>query len=320
MESRQRGISKRVKRAWKRLTGEPDDIRELRSHITSNIILLNSFSERFTGDKVVKLVWHQDDQECRAILDWLTPIDYTSLQNDFIRRRQAGTGQWLLDSPEFQSWLKTDKQTLFCPGVPGAGKTILTSIVVDDLEKRFQDNKSTGIAYLYFHFRRQHEQKTDDILASLLKQLAQGQSLPESLKSLYDSHRHKRTRPSFDEISRPLQSVAAMYSRVFIIVDALDECQTFDGCRSRFLMEIFALQARCGANIFATSRFIPEITSTFNQGMVIEIRASDEDVQRYLEGHMGQLPSFVGRNRKLQEEIKTGISEAVDGMYVPSRC
>ena len=50
--------------------------------------------------------------------------------------------------------------------------------------------------------------------------------------------------------------------------------------------------------------------------MTLEIRASNEDVERYLEGHIRQLPSFVQRNRQLQEEIKTGISEAVDGMYV----
>ena len=70
------------------------------------------------------------------ILDWLTPVDYGPQQTDNIRRRQPGTGQWLLDSAEYQTWLKTSKQTLFCPGIPGAGKTILTSIVIDRSEER----------------------------------------------------------------------------------------------------------------------------------------------------------------------------------------
>ncbi len=78
-----------------------------------------------------------------------------------------------------------EKQTLFCPGIPGAGKTILTSIVVDDLHTRFQNNERIGIAYLYCNFRRQEEQRAGDLLASLLKQLAQGQSsMPESVRSL----------------------------------------------------------------------------------------------------------------------------------------
>lgn len=94
----------------------------------------------------------------------------------------------------------------------------------------------------------------DGLLASLLKQLAQGQSsLPGSVKDLYNRHKQKRTRPSFDEILQALQSVAVRCSRVFLVVDALDECQASDGCRMRFLSALFNLQAKHGSNILATS-------------------------------------------------------------------
>jgi hypothetical protein len=265
---------------------------------------------------VDKLLRRQHDQEQQAILDWLTPIDHALQQSDYLKRRQPGTGQWLLDSAEYQAWLKTDKQTLFCPGIPGAGKTILTSIVIADLFNRFRNDTTVGIVYIYCNFRRKDEQKVDDLLSSLLKQLAESQSsLPGSVKDLYDRHKPKRTRPSLDEILAVLRSVATMYSRAFIIVDALDECQVSDGCRARFLSVLSNLQTH-RANIFATSRFIPDIVNQFKGSISLEIRASSQDVERYLEGHMGGLPSFVQRNEQLQEEIKTGISEAVDGMYV----
>jgi hypothetical protein len=71
----------------------------------------------------------QDNRERReehqAILDWLTPIDYAPQQYDFFRRRQKGTGEWLLKTNEFQEWVNQSKQTLFCPGIPGAGKTTI---------------------------------------------------------------------------------------------------------------------------------------------------------------------------------------------------
>jgi hypothetical protein len=124
---------------------------------------------------VDQLNQRQDNQERQAILDWITPINYDPQQSDFITRRQAGTGQWLLDSAKYQAWLITSKQTLFCPGIPGAGKTILTSIVVNDLNTRFTANQNVGIAYLYCNFRQRDEQSAEGLLASLLKQLTLAQ-------------------------------------------------------------------------------------------------------------------------------------------------
>jgi hypothetical protein len=136
------------------------------------------------------------------------------------------------------------------------------------------------------------------------------------VKDLYDRHKTKRTRLSLDEISRSLQAVTTLYSRVFIIIDALDECQVSDSCRTKLLSDIFSLQAKYGANLFATSRFLPEMTEKFYEGVHLEIRASNQDVERYLDGHMSQLPGCVLRSPDLQDEIKTDIIKAVDGMYV----
>ena len=305
---------------WKRVKWEPDDIREFRSRITANITLLNAFNGRVTKGNTVKLVRYQDNQERRVVIDWLTSIDYSTQQNDFISRQQEGTGQWLLDSKQFQDWLNKGKQTLFCPGIPGAGKTIITSIVVEHLNAKFQNDTSIGIAYLYCNFKRQQEQKPADLLSSLLKQLVQEKSsVPESVKSLYERHKNKGSRPSLEEILKSLHSIATDYSRVFILIDALDEFQISNVDRKKFLLEVFKLQNKTGTNIFATSRFIPEIMKEFEGSISLEIRARHEDVQRYLDAHMFELPLCVSRNRALQDTIKAEVIKAVDGMYVPTR-
>ena len=261
-----------------------------------------------------------DKEEDLNILKWLTPIDYAAQQSDHISRRQPGTGQWLLDSAEYQEWLKSPGKTLFCPGIPGAGKTILTAIVIDDIYSRSRFDTSVGIAYLYCDFRRQHEQKIEDLFANLLKQLAQQQaSIPDSVKTLHDDCRDKHKRPSHDEILSALHSVSTVYSRIFIIVDALDECQVTNGCRTKLLSGIFELQAsqaRVEVNIFSTSRYIPEIVERFKESISLEIRANDEDLQTYLAGHMEQLPPFVLSSPDLQNEVKATISHATNGMYV----
>jgi hypothetical protein len=257
-------------------------------------------------------------KEDLEILDWLTLINYGPQQSDLINRRQPGTGQWLLDSEVFQTWLNTAKQTLFCPGIPRAGKTILTSIVVEELTIRFFKDPTIGIAYIYCNFQRQDEQKIDDLLASLLKQLAESQSsLPSTVKDLYDRHKTKRTRPSLDELSGSLQSVTDFYSRVFIIVDALDECEK--ECRTRLLSKIFRLQEGQKLNFLATSRFIEEITAMFKGSNSLPIIATEKDVQTYLAGQIGRLPSFAQTSSDLQIKIKAVIAEAANGMCVRSK-
>ncbi|KAL5359318.1 hypothetical protein BJX96DRAFT_183666 [Aspergillus floccosus] len=270
-----------------------------------------------TGADVAQIKSKFDRDEDIKILKWLSQIDYALQQKHFIRIRQPGTAQWFLDSSEYQVWLKTDNQILFCPGIPGAGKTIITATIIDDLYHKFQDDTSIAIAYLYCDFRRQNEQKLEDLLANLLKQLTQRlSSIPDNVRALYKQYTDQPKRPSLEEISTALHSVSTFYSKVFIVIDALDECQVTDGCRTRLLHEIFNLRARQRASMCSTSRFIPEILEQFKGCVSLKIRARDADVQTYLAGHMTRLPPFVLENLNLQDKIKATISKAVDGMFL----
>ncbi|KAF3063346.1 putative ankyrin repeat protein [Trichoderma lentiforme] len=256
----------------------------------------------------------QSEEDCK-ILEWLSESDYSRHHNDNIYRRQEGTGQWLLNSKEYQDWLSTSKQKLFCPGIPGAGKTILTAIVIDNLHTRSLDDSTVGIAYHYCNFKRQDEQTAARLMASLLKQLCSYQrSLPDVVKAVHKKHTVNQTRPSLEDISITLQSVAGIYSRVFIAIDALDECQPKE--RSLFLSKFSDLQVKAEINIFATSRPILEIEKLFNGCQSIDIVASPDDIYKYVDGHISQLSDFVQHNPELQEQIKTEISASVQGMFL----
>ncbi|KAF6815362.1 ankyrin repeat protein [Colletotrichum plurivorum] len=159
---------------------------------------------------------------------WLSVTDYASIQRDHFEKAHQGTCQWFLNSPEYWLWQHSSGSTLYCPGIPGAGKTILASIVINDVVNKFQDD-GVGIAYIYFSYERRGEQNLDHVLSCLLKQLAQtalNQSrLPESVRELVNKHWRWGTRPSFSELFQTLQSICAVFSSVFILIDALDECQ-----------------------------------------------------------------------------------------------
>ncbi|KAF3318690.1 hypothetical protein TWF173_006705 [Orbilia oligospora] len=262
-------------------------------------------------------------QEDQKILNWLTPNDYSLQQNDICRNKRAGTGQWLLSSAEYRYWLATEKQTLFCPGIPGAGKTVLTSTIVGDLYSRFREKSDVGIAYIYCSFSRAgtKEQRVDQLLSSIIKQLSQNWgALPEVIKKLRKTHEKERSEPSLAELSETLQSVVALYARVFIAIDALDECGGMSW--ARLLEEMFSLQTNYGTNLVMTSRFIPEIIKKFETFPSLEIRASNDDIENYLGGCFDgsqmelEFSSVILSNQNLREDIKRVITDFADGMFL----
>ncbi|AEO70713.1 uncharacterized protein THITE_2057855 [Thermothielavioides terrestris NRRL 8126] len=258
--------------------------------------------------------------EARRVLDWLTPADYGPHHSDIFRRRQPGTGLWLLESDKFQTWVDGEKQMLFCPGVPGAGKTMLASIVIDHLQSRFHDRPGAGIAFVYCNFRRQDEQTAEHLIASLLKQLAcRLSSLPGAVKALYDRHAARGLRPSLGALAEALRCVAAMYEeKVFIVVDALDECKATDGTRENLMRMLLSLQSADSlkVNLLTTSRSISDVERQHASVPRLEVRATKGDIQQYVQGHMSELKPFVARRQDLQKEIVTGISDAVDGIFL----
>jgi hypothetical protein len=255
----------------------------------------------------------QDRAKHHNLAEWISATTYPAQQSDIIERKQEGTGQWFLDAPEVATWLNGPNRTLFCPGIPGAGKTMIAAIAIDNLLKLVPNN-SRGVAYVYCNYKNQVEQDAFSMLAAILKQLVQTQPLiVESVEQLHRKHANRGTKPSLDEVFNALQDVLAHYPTVYIVIDALDECQ--DIARRQFLAQIRKLQTGRDVRLMATSRFIPDIVEEFKKALKLEVQASDEDVKRFVAGQTHHLPRCIQRDPVLQELVQTKIVEAVDGMY-----
>ncbi|KAJ4288560.1 hypothetical protein N0V90_011797 [Kalmusia sp. IMI 367209] len=288
---------------------QPSDVEGERA--VKDVLIVN------IGTNVAQIKSKMDGDEDQKIINWLTPVDYGPQQSDFLRRRHKKTGTWLLQTNEFETWLNQENTTLFCSGIPGAGKTILTSIVADYLFTKFQADPNVGIACLYINFRQQQQQRPEDLLLSILKQWLQKWTIvPEYIKKLYKSHERKRTRPSLDEITRALKTVADVFGRAIIIVDALDEYDDDqDSSRQIFLTEFLNLQTSTRANLFVTSRINREIAKYFDTAISLEIRADKDDVKSYVDGQMSFLPSDI-LDDDLRERIREEVVKSVDGMFL----
>jgi hypothetical protein len=258
-------------------------------------------------------LYAQKLQQHHTMMQWLSPTDFPAQQHDIISRRQEGTGQWLLDSLEFKGWLQGADKILFCPGIPGAGKTMMAAIAIDHLGRMAQAD--VGLAYLFCDYKSQVDQSVGGLLSALLKQLVQSRpDIAAPVTRLYDRHSKQKSRPSLDDMFEALLTICSNHARVHVVVDALDECADQDATRSRLIEKLRELQARTNVRLLFTSRFIPAITEKFQSDPMLEVRASEEDVKRFVAGQIPRLPSCIRRDDKLTRAVQSKIVEAVGGM------
>ncbi|KAJ3549807.1 hypothetical protein NM208_g305 [Fusarium decemcellulare] len=228
----------------------------------------------------------QEGTNRKEFLDLLSPEDHTPKYHASIHMRQSGTGQWFLESAEFQAWKDPD----------------------------------VGIAYFFCEFNDREEQTTDKFLGSLLKQLLKNRScFPDCLETLYEAYKLSKTSPMLKEVIPALGSVCNLYSTVYIVIDALDEFDVSGGRQTEFLNAIDDLRAQRTVNLFATSRGLMGIQNRFRGCTNLEIRAQDTDIGKYLSYYLPTLLGVISDDKRLQREAKDSIIGAVGGVFLLAR-
>ncbi|KAF0329084.1 ankyrin repeat protein [Colletotrichum asianum] len=249
----------------------------------------------------------------KAIAKWLSPIDFTAKHVDNLKRRQEGTGQWFLDSKVFHSWIQKDRQTLLCHGVPGTGKTILFSTIIEYLQSRFRNDPTVGVSYLILSFHRQHEHNPRNILGNILQQMYS--ALPAAhtaIMEAYHNHNNGTSLMSISEIIQCLRYITSRLTRVYLLVDGLDEYHRDGGYHDTLLTAFLELHKIANIKFLATCVPTSEITHHFPSAMVIEIEA-EEDLVHFVDSQMSKIYRFIAGSMRIGEELKSAVANAVHG-------
>jgi hypothetical protein len=189
------------------------------------------------------------------------------------------------------------------------------SIVVDYLRNHFQGN-NIGVAAAYLNHKESDTQSPSNILAGLWWQLVSERPIPVVVRQLYEKHHNQRTKPSLDEVRNIFHFTVAEYSKVFIVVDALDE---YPASQRHILLDALATMAQ-NACMIITSR--PHISpeSLLRDPQVLEIHPREDDIRSYIKAQIYSQGSYLSEHVKtcpgLEEEINTKIIGTVKGMYV----
>ncbi|KAJ7210932.1 ankyrin repeat-containing domain protein [Mycena rebaudengoi] len=255
-------------------------------------------------------------QNEKKIIEWVSPLNFFSRNEDIFRACQDGTGTWLLDDIRFRDWVLSPGGTLWCYGMPGAWKTVLSSIITESLRSQFP-TRNIGVACAYLNHKETESQSPENILAGLWRQLIFGKPLPSGTPAhgLYEKHHEKHTRPSLEDMHNLLHSTVIEYSKVYLIIDALDE---YPELRRHKLLKYLA-GFRPELNLLLTSRPHVEPETFFPNTPSLEIRATEEDIHHYVKGQIQDSPRLskhVQSHPELRQEIETKIISKVDGMFL----
>ena len=198
--------------------------------------------------------------------------------------------------------------------VAGAGKSVLAAVVIDFLRNGSPVQDPVSVTALYCNFKDEHIQTPENMLAALCLQLVDNsETPPESIESLYRDHGNKRTRPTIKEILIVLHELLKQPKSTYVIVDALDECSA--EVRSFLVRELKALRTKI--RLLATTRPIDKIVEEFQDGLIVDISAREDDLSRYIESRIassGKLSNLLRGHITLATDIKERIISKASGM------
>ncbi|KAF2147019.1 uncharacterized protein K452DRAFT_217195 [Aplosporella prunicola CBS 121167] len=286
------------------------------SHLVSSELSLSIKQD--TSDIKQTTQNFENKKEREDLMKWLNKntFDYSALQNDKIRDRKDGTGSWFLTSPEFESWKTSENCSLICPGIAGAGKTIIIAKTVHHLRESHLPN--TGVAVIYFDYKMAADQKPSKLLASVALQLITTlETLPDCVNDFFK--KHKGSAPSWEDYQNLIQALVPVFNDVYLMVDAFDEFFSDTEDREQFLDCIRAIQSQSRLKTMVTSRPGFVLEKDFNHSHSIEIRASDADMEAYLEQRKRSCSTCV-KNDKTWPSVRNNIIKAADGMLVSQLC
>ena len=196
----------------------------------------------------------------------------------------------------------------------------VSSLVVDTL-----GDEASGeniVACFYFDFAARKEHSPTAVLGALLRQIVGGLAeIPGQVVEAY--HKHKKVAggrgPQLSEILKMLKTASAS-QRIFICVDALDECTVDREEVLESLQKI--LKESPGIRLFLTGR--SHIRNRIGSPLAgaatfMKIKLNKRDITTYILAKLDKDTNKEAMNPSLVRDILTKIPPLVSEMYVGAR-
>ncbi|KAL9611237.1 MAG: hypothetical protein Q9167_004120 [Letrouitia subvulpina] len=266
-----------------------------------------------------------DEQSIAKVDQWLGPVDFVSNHEAAARLRHRETGRWFLDGDPFRHWLQTDNSFLWLHAIPGAGKTVLISSVIEHLKEHIK-RPDVGLAYFYCDYREIQKQEPSRILCTLLAQLArQHKTIFQRLQAFIQERikENPASTPRHDELRGNFAHfLEGTLKQIVLVVDALDE-----STQRKCLIGDFKtfIQACPMVKIMVSSREELDIIQSFRKFPQVKINQVDvaSDIESFVNAEVAARirdRTLKIRRSELQQTICDTLVNRSEGMFQWVKC
>ncbi|KAH8587961.1 hypothetical protein B0O99DRAFT_694005 [Bisporella sp. PMI_857] len=260
------------------------------------------------------------DKHFKDVTKWLAAPNGSGNQQKAINARYKGSGRRFIEGEAYIKWKKQHQSFLWVHGIPGCGKTILTSTVIEDLQ--MSQECSPALLYFYFDFTDAQKQSFENAIRSFIDQLYfKCDSVQKHLESVYYSCENGKRQPSIDSLRKAFANMIHEAGEVWIVLDALDECKPRKELLSWIKDHFQSSQAK--VHLLITSRPEQDIKSAVeryasNEEM-IDIRGDliEGDICSYVRARVRAREGLSRWQQRpdIQGEIETALLEKAHGMF-----
>ncbi|KAI0506304.1 ankyrin repeat-containing domain protein [Xylaria bambusicola] len=265
---------------------------------------------------------HLDGKE--KSLDFITKVKLEPKHRDVARVRHEDTCLWVQECGAFKKWfIENTEPCLWMHGIPGCGKTVIFSSMVDHLTQKQRGSDGLAIP-VYFTYQDPTLHDVDVVFQAILRYAADflydKTSTREMLQDLRQQCRHPQERPlTLPECFDSLKSLVKPDTTLFLCFDGVDELP--DVSQQRLLKGLSSLKM-----IIPKIKMIVSSRSNLNlraiEHVELAVTASEGDLRLYLDSIVADIIDEIAADLTrphadgLQRDIVDRIIKSSNGMFL----